>query len=107
MVLEVTDSNFEELRKSKKFMVLDFWAEWCGPCRMIGPVIDQLAERYECVVTFGKLDVDTNNDVVALFGVRSIPTILFFKDGEVVDKVVGAAQRATFIEKIDTLIVEE
>jgi thioredoxin 1 len=106
MVLEVTDSNFEELRKSEKFMVVDFWAEWCGPCRMVGPIIDELSEKYENVVTVGKLDVDTNNDVVSLFGVRSIPTILFFKDGEVVDKIVGVAQRSTFVKKIDALLGE-
>jgi thioredoxin 1 len=106
MVLEVTDSNFEELRKSEKFMVLDFGAEWCGPCRMLGPIIDELAEKYEGVVTIGKVDVDTNNDVVGSFGIRSVPTILFFKDGEVVDKVVGAAQRFTFVEKIDMLLGE-
>jgi thioredoxin 1 len=104
MALEVTDSNFEELRSSGKPLVLDFWAEWCGPCRMVGPIIDGLAKEYAGRVTIGKIDVDANNDVVTQFGVRSVPTILFFKDGEVVDKVVGAAQRSTFIEKINTLL---
>jgi thioredoxin 1 len=104
MALNVTDSNFEELLKSEKPLVLDFWAEWCGPCRMVSPVIDKLAEEYEGRVTVGKLDVDANNEVVTRFGVRSVPTILFFKEGEVVDKVVGAAQRSTFVEKIDALL---
>jgi thioredoxin 1 len=104
MILEVTDSNFEELLKLEKPLVLDFWAEWCGPCRMISPVIDELAKEYEGRVTIGKLNVDTNNDVVTRFSVRSVPTILFFKGGAVVDKVVGAAQRSTFIEKIDALL---
>ncbi|MDR1344158.1 MAG: thioredoxin [Tannerellaceae bacterium] len=104
MALEVTDSNFEELRKSGKPLVVDFWAEWCGPCRMVGPIIDELAEKYDGRVTIGKLDVDNNEDVVAMFGVRNIPTILFFKNGEVVDKVVGAAQRPAFVEKIDALL---
>jgi thioredoxin 1 len=104
MALEVTDSNFEELRSSEKPLVLDFWADWCGPCRMVAPIIDSLAKEYEGRVTIGKIDVDANNDVVAQFGVRSIPTILFFKKGEVVDKIVGAAQRSMFIEKINTLL---
>ncbi|MDR1645137.1 MAG: thioredoxin [Tannerellaceae bacterium] len=104
MALEVTDSNFEELLKSKKPMVLDFWAEWCGPCRMVSPVIDELAKTYEGRVTVGKLNVDANSDLVSRFGVRNIPTILFFKDGEIVDKVVGAAQRSAFVEKIETLL---
>ncbi|MDR1555627.1 MAG: thioredoxin [Tannerellaceae bacterium] len=104
MALKVTDSNFEELRNSGTPLVLDFWAEWCGPCRMVGPIIDALAEEYQGRVVIGKIDVDANNDVVTQFGVRNIPTILFFKNGEVVDKVVGAAQRSTFIAKINTLL---
>jgi thioredoxin 1 len=104
MALEVTDSNFEELRNSGNPLVLDFWAEWCGPCRMIGPVIDELAKEYEGRVTVGKINVDTNNDVVVQFGVRNIPTVLFFKNGEVVDKIVGAAQRSAFVQKINALL---
>jgi thioredoxin 1 len=104
MALEVTDSNFEELRKSGKPLVLDFWAEWCGPCRMIGPTIDELALQYEGRVTIGKLDVDKNNDVVTRFSVRNVPTIFFFKEGEVVDKIVGAAHRSTLVEKIEALL---
>jgi thioredoxin 1 len=104
MALQVTDANFEELVNSGKPMVLDFWAEWCGPCRMVAPIIDELATEYEGRVTIGKMDVDENNDVVAQFGVRNIPTVLFFKDGQVVDKQVGAAPKATFVAKIDALL---
>ena len=100
MALQITDANFEELVNSGKPMVLDFWAEWCGPCRMVGPIIDELATEYEGRVTIGKMDVDNNNDVVAQFGIRNIPTVLFFKDGKVVDKQVGAAQKTTFLYKI-------
>jgi thioredoxin 1 len=104
MALNVTDSNFEELLKSEKPLVLDFWAEWCGPCRMVSPIIDTLAKEYEGRVSIGKLDVDANDCVVSQFNVRNIPTILFFKDGEVVDKIIGAAQRPTFVEKIEALL---
>ncbi len=104
MALEVTDKNFEELVNSGKPMVLDFWAEWCGPCRMVAPIIDDLAKEYDGQVTVGKMDVDNNNDVVAQFGVRNIPTVLFFKDGKVVDKQVGAAQKSAFIEKVESLL---
>lgn len=104
MALQVTDANFEELVNSGKPMVLDFWAEWCGPCRMVGPIIDELATEYEGRVTIGKIDVDSNNDVVAQFGIRNIPTVLFFKDGKLVDKQVGAAQKGAFVAKIDSLL---
>ena len=104
MALEITDANFEELVNSGKPMVLDFLAEWCGPCRMVAPIIDELATEYEGRVNIGKMDVDNNNDVVAQFGVRNIPTVLFFKDGQVVDKQVGAAPKATFVDKINKLL---
>ena len=104
MALEVTDANFEELVNAGKPMVLDFWAEWCGPCRMVSPIIDELATEYEGKVTIGKMDVDNNNDVVAKFGIRNIPTVLFFKDGKLVDKQVGAAQKSAFVAKIDALL---
>ena len=103
MALEVTDANFEELVNAGKPMVLDFWAEWCGPCRMVSPIIDELATEYEGKVTIGKMDVD-NNDVVAQFGIRNIPTVLFFKEGKLVDKQVGAAQKSAFVAKIDALL---
>ena len=104
MALEVTDANFEELVNAGKPMVLDFWAEWCGPCRMVRPIIDELATEYEGKVTIGKMDVDNNNDVVAQFGIRNIPTVLFFKEGKLVDKQVGAAQKSAFVAKIDALL---
>ena len=104
MALQVTDANFDELVNSGKPMVLDFWAEWCGPCRMVGPIVDELATEYDGKVVIGKIDVDNNDDVVSQFGIRNIPTILFFKDGVVVDKQVGAAPKATFVAKIDALL---
>ncbi len=104
MALEVTDSNFDELIKSGKPLVLDFWAEWCGPCRMVAPIIDDLAKEYAGRVNIGKMDVDNNDEVVSKFGVRNIPTVLFIKNGEVVDKQVGAAQKAAFIDKIEALL---
>ncbi|MCD8193997.1 MAG: thioredoxin [Tannerellaceae bacterium] len=104
MALQITDANFEELVNSGKPVVVDFWAEWCGPCRMVGPIIDELATEYEGRVIIGKLDVDNNDDVVGQFGIRNIPTVLFLKDGKVVDKQVGAAPKATFAAKIEELL---
>lgn len=104
MAIEVTDENFEELLNSGNPMVLDFWAEWCGPCRMVSPIIDELASEYEGRVTIGKVDVDSNNDVVGQFGIRNIPTVLFFKDGKLVDKQVGVTQKSAFVTKIDALL---
>jgi thioredoxin 1 len=104
MVLEVTDNNFEQLVNADKPLVVDFWAEWCGPCRMVGPVIDGLAEEYDGQVTIGKIDVDSNDEVVSMFGIRSIPTVLFFKDGKMVDKMVGAFQKSDYVKKIEALL---
>lgn len=101
MALQITDANFDELANSGKLVVLDFWAEWCGPCRMVSPIIDELATEYEGKAIIGKMDVDNNDEVVGRFGVRTIPTILFIKNGEVVDKVVGANKKNTFVSKID------
>lgn len=104
MALEITDSSFEELLSSDKPLVIDFWAEWCGPCRMVGPIVDELAEEYADKVTIGKVDVDNNDDITSKFGIRNIPTILFIKNGEVVDKQVGAAQKTALAEKIENLL---
>jgi thioredoxin 1 len=103
MALKVTDENYRELLNGDKPVVLDFWAEWCNPCRMVGPIIDALATEYEGRVEIGKVDVDDNDDIVSEYGIRNIPTVLFFKGGELVDKQVGAAGKETFVEKIDKL----
>ncbi|MDD4513944.1 thioredoxin [Massilibacteroides sp.] len=104
MALEITDANFDQLVSEGKPVVIDFWAEWCGPCRMVGPIIEELASEYEGKVTIGKMDVDSNDDVVSKFGIRNIPTILFIKNGEVVDKQVGATNKAALAKKIDALL---
>ena len=105
MALEITDANFEELVvKSDKPVLVDFWAEWCGPCRMVGPVVEELSNDYEGKAVVGKVNVDLNSAVSAKFGVRNIPTILFFKGGEVVDKQVGAVPKAALDAKLKALL---
>lgn len=105
MALEFTDSNFEELvLKSDKPVLVDFWAEWCGPCRQVGPLVEELSKEYEGKAVIGKVDVDANSDISVQFGIRNIPTILFFKDGKLVDKQVGYAPKATLAAKIDALL---
>jgi thioredoxin 1 len=104
MALEITDATFEELIKSDKPVVIDFWAEWCGPCRMVGPIVEELAKEYEGQVVVGKVDVDSNDEITSKFGIRNIPTILFFKNGEVVDKQVGATQKSALADKINKLL---
>ncbi len=99
-----TDSNLKEVIESGKPVVVDFWAEWCGPCRMITPIIEELAKEYEGKVEIGKLNVDENTDTPAEYGIRNIPTILFFKDGQVVDKQVGAGNKSMIEDKIKGLI---
>ena len=101
---EITDKEFFELSKTDSVKVFDFWAPWCGPCRMVGPVISELANDYDGKIVVGKCDVDENDEVAIEFGVRSIPTILFFKNGELVDKFVGAASKATLDEKFQALL---
>ena len=105
MALEITDSNFDELvLKSDKPVVVDFWAEWCGPSRMIGPLINEMSKDYEGKALIGKVNVDLNANVSAQFGVRSIPTVLFIKNGEVVDKSVGAVPKSTLESKLEALL---
>ena len=104
MALQITDANFNEYANSGKPMVLDFWAEWCGPCRMVSPIIDELAQEYEGRVVIGKMDVDNNEEVLAQFGIPNIPTVLFLKNGEMVDKIVGATSKDKFVEKIEALL---
>ena len=104
MAFEFTDTNFQEEALSGGLSVVDFWAEWCGPCRLIGPIIDDLSKEYEGKVKIGKVNVDSNPEISTKYSVRSIPTILFIKDGEVVDKHVGTATKSALAKKIDGLV---
>ena len=105
MALEITDSNFEEtVLKSDKPVMVDFWAAWCGPCRMVGPIIDELSEEYEGKAIIGKVDIDSNQQYAAQFGVRNIPTVLVFKDGELVERKVGVSSKNDYAQAIDKLI---
>ncbi len=105
MALELTDANFEEnVLNSDKPALVDFWAVWCGPCRMVGPVVEEIANDYEGKAIVGKVDVDNNPEIAQKYGIRNIPTILFIKDGEVVDKQVGAVGRAALAEKLDAMM---
>ncbi len=104
MEVTITTENFQEYKNGSLPLVVDFWAPWCGPCRMVGPIISELAEDFEGKIVVGKCDVDENGDVASDFGVRNIPTILFFKNGELVDKFVGAASKDTLEEKFKALL---
>jgi len=105
MAIEVNDNNFEEIvLQSDKPVLVDFWAEWCGPCRMIGPLVAELSDDYEGRAVITKMDVDNNPGTVTKFGIRNIPTILFFKNGEVADKQVGAVPKSILASKIDSLL---
>ncbi|GJQ33864.1 MAG: thioredoxin [Ignavibacteriaceae bacterium] len=101
----ITDQNFEtEVLKSSQPVLIDFWAVWCGPCRAIAPVVEQLAGEYEGKVKIGKLDVDENPDTAVKYGVRSIPTLLLFKNGQVVDTIIGAVQKNVIVQKMTPYI---
>lgn len=102
MALEFTDANFKkDVLESDKLTIVDFWAEWCGPCRAIGPVIEDLSKEYAGKIQVGKLNVDHNPEVSINYGITSIPAILFFKNGQVVDKLVGAQPKSNFVKKIE------
>ena len=105
MALQITDANFEEtVLKSDKPVLVDFWAEWCGPCRMLGPIIEELSSDYDGMAIIGKVDVDSNQQFAAQYGVRNIPTVLIFKDGELVNRQVGVSQKNVYSEYIDALL---
>ena len=101
MTVEVTADNFEKLKNGDLPLVVDLWATWCGPCRMVGPIMEELSNEYEGKVVVGKCDIEENEDIPMQYGVRNIPTILFFKNGQLVDKFVGAAAKGKFQEKFD------
>ena len=105
MALEITDSNFEELvLKSEKPVMVDFWAAWCGPCRVVGPIIDEISNDYDGKAIVGKLDVDAHQDYAAKFGVRNIPTVLLFDKGELVGRQVGVAPKKAYSDAIDAVL---
>ena len=105
MALELTDDNFQaQVLDSDKVSLVDFWAEWCGPCRMVGPIIDELSTEYDGKAVIGKVNVDDSRQVAETYGIRSIPTLLFIKNGEVVDKHVGAAPKNVIQEKLNALL---
>lgn len=106
MAFQLTDTNFkEEVLDKAGISVVDFWAEWCGPCRAIGPIIEELSGTYEGKALIGKVDVDSNPELSQQYGIRSIPTILILKDGEIVDKIVGAPSKGALVDKIEAQLV--
>ena len=105
-LVTITDDNFEqEVINSDKPVLIDFWAVWCGPCRMIAPIVEELATEYDGKVKIGKLDVDSNQQTSIKFGVRSIPTILIFKDGQIKETIIGAVPKKNIVDKLETVII--
>ena len=104
MAVEITDANFEQYANSGQLVIVDFWAQWCGPCRAIAPIIDELAEEYEGKAIIGKLNVDENSDVCNEFGIRNIPTLLFIKNGILLEKQVGGSTKSALVSKIERFL---
>ena len=105
MALELTDQNFDEIvLQSDKPVIVDFWAEWCGPCKMVSPIVEEIGKDYEGKAVVGKLDVDSNPAITQKFGIRNIPTVLFFKNGQIADKQVGAVPKNNLVSKLEALL---
>lgn len=105
MALEITDATFDEVvLKSDKPVMVDFWAAWCGPCRMVGPIIEQISEEYKGKAVVGKVDVDAHQEYAAKYGVRNIPTVLVFKNGEIINRQVGVAPKNTYTDALDAAL---
>lgn len=104
MEVKISSENFKSLKDGDKPLVVDFWATWCGPCRMVAPIISKMAEKYDGKIAVGKCDVEENEDLAAEYGIRNIPTILFFKGGQVVDKLVGAQGEAVLDAKFQSML---
>ena len=104
MEVKITNENYESYKNGELPLVIDFWATWCGPCRMVAPIFEELANEYDGKVTIGKCDVEEADDIAAEFGIRNIPTIVFMKDGKIIDKIVGAASKSKIEEKVKALL---